>query len=268
MTISKEAKDKQGKNNMTPIIVTSYEPTSSKKLYWLEDDDRIMPLCNELCAELVWERLYEDYDFAFDLGGTYRHNIHGNCKMKVLLEALIGKANITYLANYTEEELLNEVAADWESLSGYMFGAGLVKVELLKKAYELAQKDEPLVNILDVLMEKPVMKLECEGCSQGEWTTAYVSTDMGGGMGEEEQKYVKALIEAYAFGCYDEVTVFDEDKEPVISAMVTNYVPTSIGTYDNYQDYVKECVMKEMGKTLSDLSGIVKPYKNYELETK
>lgn len=256
---------------MTPIIVTSHEPTSSKKLYWLEDDNRIVPPCNELCVELAWERLCEDYDFAFDLGGTYRHDIHGNCKMKVLLEALIGKANITCLANYTEEELFDEVAADWESLSGYMFGARLVKVELLKKAYELAQKDEPLVKILEVLMEKPVMKLECKGYSQGEWTTAYVSTDMGRGMGEEEQKYVKALIEAYAFGYYDEVSVLDENKEPVISAMVTNYTPTSImGTYDNYQDYIKECVMKEMGKTPQDLSGIAKPYKtiSYELETK
>lgn len=255
---------------MTPIVITYSEieeaKTSGKKLYWLDDENGVTPENYDINTELLENELDCVYDFAYDWGSAYNHNIQGNHVLKDLLHSLIEEANLAYFRDYTEEELFDEVADDWESLNTYLFCRGEVKTEDLKKAYKQGRNDEPLENILTTLMRKQVTKIVCKGYSQGEYAEVYVAAEQGEAIVDEEQKYVKALLEAYLFGCYTRLDLVDDEGEYVAEACVTDYFPTELKgkPYDEWKAYAKKCFLEELELEEKDIVGVAKPYKTIE----
>lgn len=261
--------------NMTPIIITGplcqedRESILEKQipLYWVDDEKSIIQpgdYTEEYLKEMI--ECY-GYDYAFDTGYS-GHNVRGNKgKLQRVLGSLLEKNSLSYLTNYTEDELFDEVANDWGDLCDFLF-YGDVKVENLKKAYKLAQEDKDLQEIITALIGKPVTKLSFKGYYEDEVAEGFVMLNSGKVMSEDECDFATELFKAYFYGCYSRISILTKDKMVAAEGVILYYYPPEVKgkTWNEYEAYIKQSFLKELNIEPTLIKGVAKPYVTIDYE--
>lgn len=236
---------------MKRVIITKVEDdiAKAKQLYWGERE----PSDWEYQADSeVLKELADFYDWAYVSDGRVGGS---GAKIQSILEILLDRGKLEYLTEYTEEELFEEVADDWNSLAEYMFSwDGDLKItgDQVKKAYKVAQEtaeDERLEKIIEALTDRKCDHYVSRGYCQGEVADVYILEPQE--PSEDEMSRAEALASGWLWGTYDILRLVGKEYGEVCQAVVLDYTPKKdLGkTWGEKQEQVKKEMLEMLELT-------------------
>lgn len=227
---------------MENVIVFNETGVKPKKLYRIENrfDNSEAYFIGDCLKDLL-----DEAEYAFVGERKYIDGSGGD--LEDILHSLVEKENISYITEYTPEELFDEVADDWDSLAEYMFGSK-VSGKSLEQAYNHAREhgieDGDLSEIVSILLGKKVSLHISRGYSQGDYAEAYFVADS-----ESEREYLGGLFDGWAFGVYSLLGYIDENDEVVGEAIVLDYTPAELvgKKYEVKREAIEAEALKQLG---------------------
>lgn len=232
---------------MKNVIITDdrrEEFGEPKKLYWGEREG------SDWEYRVDGEQMKELTDF-YDWGYYREHRVEGNGNVALILECLLKDENISYFTDYEEEEILDEVADDWNGVAEYLFwGSGLkITGEQAKKAFDFAkgkEKDEVLEELVSIFAERTCRKFVSRGYCQGDVCEVFVLEPAE--PAEDEMECFEAVVGAYLWGCYDYLRLLNENGDELVRAVVLDFTPKKdLGkTWDAKREAERKSLLDEL----------------------
>lgn len=223
-----------------------------KKLYWGEREGSDFEYSGD--GDILKE-LSDFYDWGY-VGK--RQSVYGSgATVEGILKCLVERGKLEYLTDYTEDELWDEVADNWNGLAEYMFSWDSdlkITGDQLEQAYKKlhAETDEggdeceKLEIIITELAGRKCDHFVSRGYCQGEVVDVYVLEPAE--PTEDEMERAEAIITGYLWGVYSYLRLLNEDGDELARGVMLEFTPKKLlgKWWKAKEEYAKQEMLEEL----------------------